>query len=239
MKIAFNTYFLTLFICIQYFLFSLINSQDAPGAGSNTKLKELEDKFGEVNSVYQNISETMTQVKYNFVLKLRYYYMTRRKEKIEKKISNLKTNSQTLSENDFNEITEYINGYKRSCFKFFTLYQTFENLKNTIYKIIKIFFLTLLIATIIIIIISTLIYLYITSKRKNYEALFEENNRSYFQNNYDTERITIKQKKNKKKKKGIKKEKKKKDNKNDEDVDSEDNKNEKNKNENVEILDDK
>ena len=165
--------------------------------------------------------------------------MTRRKEKIEKKISNLKTNSQTLSENDFNEITEYINGYKRSCFKFFTLYQTFENLKNTIYKIIKIFFLTLLIATIVIIIISTLIYLYITSKRKNYDALFEENNRSYFQNNYDTERVTIKQKKNKKKKKGIKKEKKKKDNKNDDDVDSEDNKNEKNKNESVEILDDK
>ena len=207
MKIAFTTYFLTLFIFIQYFLFSLINSQDAPGSGSNTKLKELEDKFGEVNSVYQNISETMTQVKYNFVLKLRYYYMTRRKEKIEKKIS--------------------------------TLYQTFENLKNTIYKIIKIFFLTLLIATIVIIIISTLIYLYITSKRKNYEALFEENNRSYFQNNYDTERVTIKQKKNKKKKKGIKKEKKKKDNINNDDVDSEDNKNEKNKNESVEVLDDK
>ena len=238
MKITFTTYFLTLFIFIQYFLFSLINSQDAPGVGSNTKLKELEDKFGEVNSVYQNISDTMIQVKYNFVLKLRYYYITRRKEKIEKKISNLKTNSQTLSENDFNEITEYINGYKRSCFKFFTLYQTFENLKNTIYKIIKIFFLTLLIATIVIIIISTLIYLYITNKRKNYDALFEENNRSYFQNNYDTETVTIKKKKNKKKKKGIKKEKKKKDNKND-DVDSEDNKNEKNKNESVEILDDK
>ena len=98
--------------------------------------------------------------------------------------------------------------------------------------------MTLLIATIVIIIISTLIYLYITNKRKNYDALFEENNRSYFQNNYDTERVTIKQKKNKKKKKGIKKEKKKKDNKND-DVDSEDNKNEKNKNESVEILDDK
>ena len=86
MKITFTTYFLTLFIFIQYFLFSLINSQDAPGAGSNTKLKELEDKFGEVNSVYQNISDTMIQVKYNFVLKLRYYYITRRKEKIEKKM---------------------------------------------------------------------------------------------------------------------------------------------------------
>ena len=130
MKITFTIYFLTLFICIQYFLFSLINSQDAPGADSNTKLKELEDKFGEVNSVYQNISETMTQVKYNFVLKLRYYYMTRRKEKIEKKISNLKTNSQTLSENDFNEITEYINGYKRKIFQIFYFISNFRKFEE-------------------------------------------------------------------------------------------------------------
>ena len=223
------------------FLISEVNSQD-------DKLREIEDKFSEINSVYQNITEIMTDVKYNLILKYRYSLLKSKKEKIEKYISKIKSNSASSNtEQDITELDELIIRYKKSCNKFISLNDYFENWKNTIIKIIKIFCLTVIIIIVLILIISSLVYYYFIRKRKSYDILKEEttNNHFYYQNSNDSELVKIKPDKIKKKKKTKKNKKKKntEEDENEKEVDNENNddhnekKNEKEKNENIEVLD--
>ena len=123
-----------------------------------------------------------------------------------------------------------------------SLYEDFEKLKSIVYKIIKIFFLTMIICIIFILIISSLVYLYFVRKRKNYDILKEEMSHSHFQNWNDSELESIKNKKSKKKKsKKHSKKKEKEDEKEEEDNNDieENNTKENNKNENIEVLDKK
>ena len=224
MNFFYLNFFLTLFISI----LSLIQSQD----NQESKLKEIEENISQINSLYQNLTEKMTGIKYNIVLKLRYKSLARKKDKVEKQLNKIKS-SGTISEYSLSELREYVYSYGKSCRKVQKLFDTFENLKNTIINIIKIFFLTLIIIIIVVIIISALIYLYIVRKRKSYDILHEEMSHSDFHNTNDPELEIIKKKKNKKKK--FKKKKKAKEN--EEDADSKENVEK--KNENIEVLDDK
>ena len=235
MKINISYSFLTLLIYFSFFLITEVKSQE-------NKIKEIEDKFSEMNSIYQNITEIMTGIKYNLILKYRYASIKRKKEKIEQCISSTKTSGASNTENNINELNELIYSYKKSCNKFISLYENFEDLKNTIIKIIKIFCLTVIIIIVLILIISSLVYYYLIRKRKSYDILKEEiNNRSFYQNQYDSEIAKIKPTKVKKKKKTKKKSKKKKtsedDNDNDNENDYKEQKNEKEKSENIEVLD--
>ena len=224
MNFFYLNFFLTLFIS----LLSLIQSQD----NQESKLKEIEENISKINSLYQNLTEKMTDIKYNIVLKLRYKSLARKKDKVEKQLNKIKS-SGTISEYSLAELREYVYSYGKSCRKVQKLFDTFENLKNTIINIIKIFFLTLIITVIVVIIISALIYLYIVRKRKSYDILHEEMSHSDFHNTNDPELEIIKKKKNKKKK--FKKKKKAKEY--EEDADSKENVEK--KNENIEVLDDK
>ena len=224
MNFFYLNFFLTLFIS----LLSLIQSQD----NQESKLKEIEENISQINSLYQNLTEKMTDIKYNIVLKLRYKSLARKKDKVEKQLNKIKS-SGTISEYSLSELREYVYSYGKSCRKVQKLFDTFENLKNTIINIVKIFFLTLIIIIIVVIIISALIYLYIVRKRKSYDILHEEMSHSDFHNTNDPELEIIKKKKNKKKK--FKKKKKAKEY--EEDADSKENVEK--KNENIEVLDDK
>ena len=185
-----NFFLITLFISF----LSQIQSQD----NQESKLKEVEGNISQINSLYQNLTERMQEVQYNFILKLRYKSLTRKKEKAEKMLNDIKLSS-SPSENSLEELNEYVSRYKRSCKKMSKLYDTFEDLKKTVINIIKIFFLTFIITVILVIIISSAIYYYIVRKRRNYDVLQEEMSHSDFRNSYDTELETIKKKKNKKK----------------------------------------
>ena len=237
MKINISYSFLTLLIYFSFFLITEVKSQE-------NKIKEIEDKFSDINSLYQNITEIMTGIKYNLILKYRYASIKRQKEKIEQCISSAKSKGSSNIENNINELDELIYSYKKSCNKFISLYDNFENLKNTIIKIIKIFCLTVIIIIVLILIISSLVYYYLIRKRKSYDILKEDiNNRSFYQNSNDSEIAKIKPTKFKKKKKTKKKSKKKKisedDNDNDNDIENDykEQKNEKEKSENIEVLD--
>ena len=218
-----NLCLITLFIS----LLSQIKSQD----NQESKLKEVEENISQINSLYQNLTEKMTEIKYNVILKLRYKSLTRKKEKVEKQLNKIKS-SGSINSYTLDELNEYVYSYGKSCRKVRKLFDTFESLKNTILNIIRIFFLTLIITIIVVIIISALIYLYIVRKSKSYDFLNEEMSHSEFHNSNDPELEIIKKKNKKKKFK-----KKKSDKEYKEDADSKE-KVEK-KSENIEVLDDK
>ena len=227
MKYIFSHFLIILIILFQ------IKSQE----NQQAIIKEIEENISKIDTIYQNLTEKMTEVKYNIILKYRYKRLESKREKIGKKLNQIKSGT-LINEKILKELKEYVHSYERSCHKVSELYDFFEDLKNTIINIVKIFFITVIIVIILVIIISTLIYLYIYRKRKNYEILQEEISHSDFQNiNNDSELEKIKEKNKKtkkKKKKEIKKEydeddgqNKIKENKKDENV------------ENVEVLDDK
>ena len=218
-----NFFLITLFIS----LLSQIQSQD----NQESKLKEVEENISQINSLYQNLTEKMAEIKYNVILKLRYKSLTRKKEKVEKELNKIKS-SGTINSYTLDELNEYVYSYGKSCRKVRKLFDTFESLKNTILNIIRIFFLTLIITIIVVIIISALIYLYIVRKSKSYDFLNEEMSHSEFHNSNDPELEVIKKKNKKKKFKKKKSEKE-----YEEDAGSKE-KVEK-KNENIEVLDDK
>ena len=226
MKLICSNLLLILFI----FLFRKIKSQE--NHDSQNKLKEIEDNISKINSLYQNLTEKMPEIKYNFVLKLRYKSLSQKKKKVEQKLNDIKS-SGSPNQYSLNELDEYVYSYKRSCKKVTKLYDSFENLKNTIINIIKIFILVFIITIIVVIIIGVFIYYYIYRKRRNYDVLHEEMSHSDFQTSNDIELEKINKKKNKKKK--LKKTKKTQDYK--EDADSKEKV--ENKNENIEVLDDK
>jgi len=218
-----NFFLITLFIS----LLSQIQSQD----NQESKLKEVEENISQINSLYQNLTEKMAEIKYNVILKLRYKSLKRKKEKVEKELNKIKS-SGAINSYNLGELNEYVYSYGKSCRKVRKLFDTFESLKNTILNIIRIFFLTLIITIIVVIIISALIYLYIVRKSKSYDILNEEMSHSEFHNSNDPELEIIKKKNKKKKFK-----KKKSDKEYKEDADSKE-KVEK-KSENIEVLDDK
>ena len=123
MNFFYLNFFLTLFIS----LLSLIQSQD----NQESKLKEIEENISQINSLYQNLTEKMTDIKYNVVLKLRYKSLARKKDKVEKQLNKIKS-SGTISEYSLSELREYVYSYGKSCRKVQKLFDTFENLKNTI-----------------------------------------------------------------------------------------------------------
>ena len=220
------------FLIILIILFQ-IKSQE----NQQTIIKEIEENISKIDTTYQNLTEKMTEVKYNIILKYRYKRLESKREKIGKKLNQIKSGT-LINEKILKELKEYVHSYKRSCHKVSELYDFFEDLKNTIINIVKIFFITVIIVIILVIIISTLIYLYIYRKRKNYEILQEEISHSDFQNiNNDSELEKIKEK-NKKIKKKKKKEKKKEYDEDDGQNKIKENKKDENV-ENVEVLDDK
>ena len=238
MKLNFPYFFIISFVF--YFTFFIITEINAQGSPEDeNKLKQIEEEFVQINSVFENITEKMADIKYNFILKFRYRRLLKKKGKIEKKISVLKSNNE-IKKNNYNDLIEFVYSYKKSCNKFMSLYEDFENLKNIIIKIIKIFFLTLIIVIVLTLIISSLVYLYIIRKRKKYDILKEEMSHSHFQNWNDSELESIKDKKGKKKKsKKHSKKKKIKEEEDDNDIDENDKNKENNKIENIEVLDEK
>ena len=238
MKLNFPYFIIiSLVIYLISFIITEINAQSPPE--NQNKLNQIEEEFVQINTLFENITEKMANIKYNFVLKFRYRRLIKKKSKIEKKISYIKSNTETKN---YNDLIEYAYSYKKSCHKFMSLYEDFEKLKSIVYKIIKIFFLTMIICIIFIVIISSLVYLYIVRKRKNYDILKEEMSHSHFQNWNDSELESIKNKKSKKKKsKKHSKKKEKEEVKEEEDNDDieENNTKENKKNENIEVLDEK
>ena len=227
MKYIFSHFLIILIILLQ------IKSQE----NQQAIIKEIEENISKIDTIYQNLTEKMTEVKYNIILKYRYKRLESKREKIDKKLNQIKSGN-LISEKILKELKEYVLSYKRSCHKVSELYDFFEDLKNTIINIVKIFFITVIIVIILVIIISTLIYLYIYRKRKNYEILQEEISHSDFQNiNNDSELEKIKEK-NKKIKKKKKREKKKEYDEDDGQNKIKENKKDENV-ENVEVLDDK
>ena len=207
MQIKTKNIFLTLLLFI--FLLSSINSQETQTSKGQKYFKEITDNFNQSNKIFENLTQKMKEIKFNFILKIKYNNLKTKNEKILQKINEMKTSLNSNKEEESNimkelyKLNEHIQSFVVSCYKTMKLYHSFDNLFNIVFNIIKIFFLILIIVLIFAIIISGIRFVYMYRKRKSYTLLTEETNHSSFRNinDYtDFEKIKIKEKKHKKKK---------------------------------------
>ena len=84
MKLNFPYFFLiSLVLYFLSFIITEINAQSPPA--DQNKLNQIEEEFVQINTLFENITEKMSNIKYNFVLKFRYRRLIKKKSKIEKK----------------------------------------------------------------------------------------------------------------------------------------------------------
>ena len=180
-------------IIIYIYLFTFVNSQETQISEMENKLKEFIGKFNETNIIFNNINQKMENIKYNFILKIKYNTLKSKNEKIMEKINYLKNyiNINKIGESnivkELYNLNEHLESYAISCYKTIKLYNSFQNLNTSIITLIKIFSITLIVIFSFALIIFIIIYIYRYRKRKSYELLKEEYNHSSFRNINDSE----------------------------------------------------
>ena len=192
-------------VYLLYIFLSGVNSQETKISEMEKKFKDFIDKFNETNSIFKNISQKMENIKYNFILKIKYNALKSKNSKILQKINNLTTyfNTSGIGESylikELYNLNEHLESYILSCYKTIKLHNSFKNLKTSIITLIKIFSITLIIVFSFALIIFIIIYIYRYRKRKSYEILKEEYNHSSFRNINDSEYEKFESNKTKKK----------------------------------------
>ena len=182
--------YLTIFFSayLLYIFLLSINCQEAKISEIEKKIKEFMNRFNETNSIFKNISQKMENIKYNFILKIKYNILKSKNEKILKKLDTLKTYFNTSKIGDSHilkelyDLNEHLESYIISCYKTIKLHNSFKNLNTSIISLIKIFAITLIIIFSVALIIFGIIYFYRYRKRKSYEILTQEYNHSSFRN---------------------------------------------------------
>ena len=201
---------LPLILYLSFTSLSLIKAQNLELSELQKKFEKALDNFSQTNKIFQEITNQIKEIKFNFILKIKYSELTSKKETILQKIKNIKdylNNNNKIK--DFNLAKElhnlsiHIERFENNCYKIIKLYESFGNINILISNIAKIFIIIIILGIIFAIIFSVIKYIYIYRRRKNYELLSEEINHSSFSNINDSvfDNINIKPKgKNKKKK---------------------------------------
>ena len=90
MKYIFSHFLIILIILFQ------IKSQE----NQQTIIKEIEENISKIDTTYQNLTEKMTEVKYNIILKYRYKRLESKREKIGKKLNQIKSGTLIFSSSE-------------------------------------------------------------------------------------------------------------------------------------------
>ena len=195
---SFITIFLSLYIL--FIFFSFCKSEQIGISEAQNKFDDLINKFNETNALFQNITQKMENIKYNFILKIKYKFLKEKKEKIAQKIKTIKEylNTNKIEKSnlmkEIYDLSEHIESFIISCYKTIKLYNSFNNLIDAIITLIKIFFFILAIALSFAFIFFVIIYYYRYRRRKSYEILKQEITHSSFRNIKDRDLDVIKSK---------------------------------------------
>ena len=189
-----------LFLYILYILFSFCKSEEIGISEAHNKYDNIINKFNETSIIFQNITQKMENIKYNFILKIKYKFLKEKKEKIDKKIKTIKEyfNSSKIEKSnlmkEIYDLNEHIESFIISCYKTIKLYNSFNNLLSSIITLIKLFFFILAIALSFALIFFVIIYYIRYRRRKSYEILKQEITHSSFRNIKDRDLGVIKSK---------------------------------------------
>ena len=203
--------FLTIIIYLYILIisFSSINSQKIEKSEAQNKFKKILENFNKTNQLYQEINKKMKNIRFNFILKIKYSNLKTKQEKIVQKINSIKENFKKDKIDNNNSLKEIhnlnilIESYSNNCYNIINLYDSFTNLNDLVVNIIKIFVIIIIIGIIFAMIYSGIRYIYMYRTRKNYEILRQEINHSSFRNINDSDFEKNKLKGKNKKKNGI------------------------------------
>ena len=186
-----NKNFLLILLSIMLFLFSLspIKSQKNELSSEKALFNEELIYFNKTNIKLEHINDMMSNIKYNIILLIKHKDLIRTHDSINSEVNKIKTQ---LDENkyDKNKIMEEINKLNKTLTKFDSKYKemihsikSFEQIKNIILNMIKIFFIVLLIIIIVVLLIIGIVSFFVIRSQRRYHILHEEHS----QDNIDIE----------------------------------------------------
>ena len=182
-----------LYLYILIISFSSIKSQKTEKSEAQNKFNKILENFDKTNPLYQKINDKMKNIRFNFILKIKYNNLKTKQEKIVNKINSIKENFQKDKIDNNNSLKEIhnlnilIESYINNCYNIINLYDSFINLNDLVVNIIKIFVIIIIIGIIFAMIYSGIRYIYMYRTRKNYEILRQEINHSSFRNINDSD----------------------------------------------------
>ena len=182
-----------LYLYILIVSFSSIKSQKIEKSEAQNEFKKILENFDKTNPLYQKLNDKMKNIRFNFILKIKYNNLKTKQEKIVNKINSIKENFQKDKIDNNNSLKEIhnlnilIESYINNCYNIINLYDSFINLNDLVVNIIKIFVIIIIIGIIFAMIYSGIRYIYMYRTRKNYEILRQEINHSSFRNINDSD----------------------------------------------------
>ena len=182
-----------LYLYILIISFSSIKSQKIEKSEAQNEFKKILENFDKTNPLYQKLNDKMKNIRFNFILKIKYNNLKTKQEKIVNKINSIKENFQKDKIDNNNSLKEIhnlnilIESYINNCYNIINLYDSFTNLNDLVVNIIKIFVIIIIIGIIFAMIYSGIRYIYMYRTRKNYEILRQEINHSSFRNINDSD----------------------------------------------------
>ena len=182
-----------LYLYILIVSFSSIKSQKIEKSEAQNEFKKILENFDKTNPLYQKLNDKMKNIRFNFILKIKYNNLKTKQEKIVNKINSIKENFQKDKIDNNNSLKEIhnlnilIESYINNCYNIINLYDSFINLNDLVVNIIKIFVIIIIIGIIFAMIYSGIRYIYMYRTRKNYEILRQEINHSSFHNINDSD----------------------------------------------------
>jgi hypothetical protein len=181
MKIFSFSYLLILISIIIYsFILSEVKAQEDILPEEKQLLKECLFYWNKTEGFFKEISETLKNVKFNILIRMRYNNLISRNNKIRINIIKIqeKLNSNSYVKykimSDLNKLKIDIREYEKNCVKTYRGYIQSQHLKNIILDTIKIALIIIIIVSIIVLAAIGIISLYVIKKQSKYDKLEEE-----------------------------------------------------------------
>ena len=185
-----NISFILILIIPFLFLFSPIKSQEIGLSSEKALFNESLIIFNKTNIKLVHIKDKMSDIKYNIILLINHKNLIRVHDSINSEVDKIKAQ---LDKNKYDKnaileeiqkLNKTITKFDSKCNKMMRSIKRNEEAKSILLNMIKIFFITLLIITIIVLSITGIVSFFVIRNQRRYYILHEEHS----QDNIDVEK---------------------------------------------------
>jgi len=185
------------------FLISIVTSQTTPSEDERKLYNEAAARLNETEFALADLSEKLKDIKYNFILLMKYKDLLKTKDNVKEFFNNVTAKINSFNYNKYSMLDE-IKQLNEKLLKLdnkyestYRAYNNAESIKLVLVNMIKVFFITLIITMVVVLIAVGFISLFLfkRQRRKRHDYYEEENSREYLRpekSKNDMEKIKIK-----------------------------------------------